>query len=574
MGRYTLFLALLVFLCALSSAAHVVVNSADYRDVASAAFYANVVGDTVDYVYPSTNLQMAVLQVGPSEIILMESETVPIHASYQSALQNNGATISERLVSSDPFSFNLELAEKSGVSSFIITDPAYSYNLVVLFPYAKHAGSYVVFATKKNAGEVSNLLSSKASGSVLVYGTVDDEVLASLSSSGVSYEQIETGDKYLDNNELVERFFERYDSQKQIVFADGTFLEPSVTEGVFPIIFISNTIPTATYDLVYSLVETDEVDAAVLVKSDYTSAAYDMMKKINSNFETKQFSVFVKMGQASSSQPGEVQPLVSYPLPAVVLDIGLSNLQYNTAKKEVELILVNRGSIATYVTSSINVYSDGELVGSVGDPDAQIMRRDETKGFSYPLTIENPGALTANLTTYFSSSKFNYEKALNAVVDMGKVDFIDASTLEVLTATYSPDADAVSVKYANTGNEEVYFRTTVEYSSDISSSTVDDTEVRMLEPGQTTVIRVGGLLITEEELPSIAMLANTEYGGREGFLVNSMETPVELLEPEGLDPMLLLGLLLLVVIIIIVAYFLTRKKGEKKEVHKAKPKKK
>ena len=573
MGRYTLFLGLLVFLCALSSAAHVVVNSADYRDVASAVFYANAVGDTVDYGYPSTTLQMAVLQVGPREIILMESESVPIHASYQSALQNNGATISERMVSSDPFSFNLELAEKSGANSFIIVDPAYSYNLVVLFSYAKHSGSYVIFATKKNAGEVSSFLSSKASGKTLVYGTVDAEVLDALSSSGASYEQIETGDKYLDNNELVERFFESYDSQKQIVFADGTFFEPSITEGTFPIIFISNTIPTATYDLVNSLVETDEVDAAVLVKSDYTSAAYDMMKRINSNFETKQFSVFVKMGQAASSQPGEVQPLVSYPLPAVVLDIGLSNLQYNTAKKEVELILANKGSIATYVTSSINVYSDGELVGSVGDSEAQLMSREEVKGFGYPLTIENPGALTANLTTYFSSSKYNYEKALNAIVDMGKVDFIDDSALEVLTATYSPDADAVSVKYSNSGDKEVYFRTTVEYSSDISSSTVDDAEVRMLEPGQTTVVRVAGLLITEEELPTILMSANTEYGGREGFLVNSMETPIELLEPEGLDPMLLLGLLLLV-IVIIVAYLLTRKKGKKEEKPKIKSKKK
>jgi len=156
---------------------------------------------------------------------------------------------------------------------------------------------------------------------------------------------------------------------------------------------------------------------------------------------------------------------------------------------------------------------------------------------------------------------------------MGKVDFIDDSALEVLTATYSPDADAVSVKYSNSGNKEVYFRTTVEYSSDISSSTVDDAEVRMLEPGQTTVVRVAGLLITEEELPTILMSANTEYGGREGFLVNSMETPIELLEPEGLDPMLLLGLLLLI-IIIIVAYLLTRKKGKKEEKPKIKSKKK
>jgi hypothetical protein len=569
MGRYGLFLGLLVFLCAFSSAAQVVVNSLDYHDVASAAFYANVVGDDLRYIYPSTNLQNAVLQVGPTELILVESATRPVHASYQSALQNNGATITEKLVSSDPFSFNIELAERSGTSSFILTDPAYTYNLVSLFSYAKHSGSYVLFANKKNAGEISNFLSSKASGQVLVYGTVDEEVFSSLSSSSIPYEQIEKGDKYLDNNALVEKFFEKYDAKKQVVFADGTFLEPSVTGGEFPIFLISNTIPTASYTLLYSLVESGKVSSSILVKPDYTSAVYDLMKRINENFETKQFSVFVKMGQASSSQPGEVQPLASYPLPAVVLDIGLSGIQYNTAKGEVEIILENKGSIATYVTSSLNVYSDGELIGSVGDTDAQLMGREETKGFSYPLKIEDPGMLTGNLTTYFSSSKYNYEKALNAFVDMGTVSFTDDSSLEVLTATYSPDADAVSVKYSNNGEKEVYLRTSVLYSSDVSSSTVEDNEVRTLGPGQTTVVRVAGLLVGPEELPSIEMEVSTEYGGREGFLGNTLETPVEILEPEGIDPMILLGLLLLAVVILI-AYFLTRKKGEKKEKPKHK----
>ncbi|MBD3397876.1 hypothetical protein GF412_01865 [Candidatus Micrarchaeota archaeon] len=569
MGRYSLFLGLLVFLCAFSSATQVVVNSLDYKDVASAAFYANVVGDDLYYVYPSTNLQDAVLQVGPKSLILIESETQPVHASYQSALQNNGATVTEKLVSSDSFSFNLELAERSGTDSFIIADPAYSYNLVVLFSYAKHSGSYVLFATKKNAGEVSNFISSQASGPVLVYGTVDQEVLDSLSSSGITHEQIENGDKYLDNNELVENFFANYDANKQIVFADGTFFEPSVTEGEFPIFLISNTIPTSTYDLIYSLVNSGEVSSSILVKPDYTSAAYDLMKRINENFEEKRFSVFVKMGQAASSKPGEVQPLSSYPLPAVVLDVGLSKIQYNTAKGEVEIILENKGSIATYVTSSLNVYSDGELIGSVGDSEAQLLARDETKGFSYPLNVENPGTLTGNLTTYFSSSKYNYEKALNAYVDMGVVSFVDDSSLEVLTATYSPDADAVSVKYSNSGEEPVYLRTSVLYSSDVSSSTVDDTEVRTLDPGQSTVVRVAGLLVTEDELPTIEMHVLTEYGGREGFLDNSMETPVEILEPEGIDPMLLLGLLLLVVVLIVV-YFLMRKKGDKEEKTKAK----
>ena len=571
MGRYKLFLGLLLFLCALSSAAHIVVNSQDYRDVASAAFYANLKGDALYYVYPSVNLQTAVLQVGPKEIILMESGKMPVHSGYPSALQNNGATISERLVSDDAETFNLELAERSGATSFILTDPAYGYNLVSLFGYAKASGSYVIFATKKNAGQVSNFLSSHTSRPVLIYGTVDQQVLDSLSSRNINSEKIENGDKYLDNSALLERFFERYDSQKQIVFAEGAFFEPSITEGVFPVMLVSNTIPPTSYDTLFSLVSQGKVSTSVLVKGDYTSAVYNLMKTINAEFETKQFSVFVKMGQASS--PGEVQALSVYPIPAVVLDIRLNAVQYNTAKEAVELILENKGSVSTYTTSSINVYSDGTLIGTVGDNEAQLVAKDEVKGFSYPLKLENPGQLTANITTYFSSSKYAYEKALTAFVDMGTVSFTDGSMLEIATASYSPDEDAVSLKVANPSEKEVYFRTTVEYSSDISSSTVNDPQVRTLAPGQSTVVRMSGLLITPEELPTVSMEAVAEFGGREEFLVNEVSAPVEILEPQGLDMMLILGAMLILLLIILAVYFLTRKKEKKDERHKTEKKK-
>ena len=561
MGRYKVFISLLVFLCAFSSAADVVVNSQDYRDVASVAFYSNLAGDELYYVYPSESLQSAVLHVGPKEVTLIQSEKVPVHASYRSALENNGATITEELTSSDPFKFNLELAELSGTESFILTDPAYPYNLVVLMAYAKASGSYVVFANRENAGEVSNFLSDNLRGDLLVYGTVDREVTESLDSTGIAYDQIENGDKYLDNTELLQMYFSDYSAEKQILFADGGFFEPSITEAKFPVMLISNTIPTQSYTQLLGMVEKGDIHVAVLVKGDFTAAAYDLMKRINSNFEEKKLSVFVKMGQSGASG-GEVQPLTVYPLPSVVLDIALKGIQYNTAKEEVELILENKGSIHTYITNSLNIYSNGELIGTVGDDSPQLLAIEETKGFSYPFTIENPGDLAANVTVYFSSSKYNYEKVLKQYVDMGTVDFLDSSTLEVLAATYSPDDDAVSLKYLNSGGEDVYFRTSIEYTSDVSSSTVEDTEVRMLEPGKSTVVRVGGLLITGEELQTLNMSAVTEYGGREEFLVNQMTTPVEVLEPEGLDPMLLLALLALLLIIIIV-YFLTRKKKKK-----------
>ena len=567
MGRNTLLLGLLVILCTLSSA-QVVINSMDYKDVASGVFYANVIGESNYYVYPSVNLQSAVLGVGPDQnIILIQSEGVPVHAGYKSALQANGGSITQEFISSDPFAFNLELADRSGAHSFIITDPDYSYNLVVLFPYAKASGSYVVYATKENAGQVASFLASHASTPTLVYGTVDSEVISALEAESIQFTQIENGDKYLDNVELVEDYFSKYDAQKQVTFADGTFFEPSITDGVFPVVLISNTIPSGVYDMLHKYIASGELSIGVLIKDDYTAAIYNLMKNLNAGFDEKKFSVFVKMGQTSGAQE-EVQGLIVYSLPAIVLDVQLVNIQYNSAKEGIELILENTGTIATYVTSSMNIYSDGEIIGTVGDEGAQQIEKGETKGFFYPLIVENPGKLTANLTTYFSSSKFAYERALTAYMDLGVVDFIDSTSLEVLASTYSPDADAVSLKYSNAGEEKVYLRTSIEYVSDHASSTVDDPEVRMLEPGQTTVVRIGGLLIDPEEISSLEMEAVTEFGGREEFLVNTLDTPVEIMEPEApeFDMSLILLIILAVIILALVIYFLTRKKGDKEPV--------
>jgi len=567
MGRYTYLLGILLLLCTFSSA-HIVINSANYQDVASGVFYANVLGETSQYVYPQTNLPEAVLQVGPKQdITLIGSETASIVSGFESALNNNGAGVKTTLTSSDPATFNLELAGRSGADTFILTDPAYSYNLVVLFPYAKAQRAYVVFADNKNAGEVASFLSTHTSQTPLIYGTVDPEVTAALEENNIQFTQIDTGDKYLDNLEIVKKFFEKYDAKKQVVFADGTFFDPSITDGSFPVVLVSNTIPTDTYDFLYSKVASNELSVGVLVKGDYTAAVYDLMKTTNAQIGEKKFAVFVKMGETMGSG-GEVQHLSVYPLPKITIDLGLEGLQYNTAKNEVELILENTGSIPTYVSSSVAIYSDGELLGSVGDQEVQLLAKGETKGFSFPFVVEDPGQLTGNLTTYYSSSKTAFEKAMNAYVNLGVVNFVDTSSIEVLNASYSPDADAVSVRYNNNGAEEVYFRTTIQYTSDISSSTIEDEEVRMLAPGQSTVVRMGGLLIGADELPTLVMEVTTEYGGREEFLESEFTTPVEILQaaPEQTDLTLYLLILIGIIILVIVLYFLLKKRGGKEEV--------
>ncbi|MBN2122415.1 hypothetical protein JW721_05185 [Candidatus Micrarchaeota archaeon] len=584
MQRHIVLVALLFLFCTTLNA-HIVVNSLEYVDVVSAASYANVIGDTSYYIYPASSLQSAVLAVGAQEVTLVSSGSAPVHTGYKNALESNGATVVGEMVSSDPLSFNLELASSAATQtcSFVLTDPDYTYNSVSLFGYAKASASYILFATKDNALEVASFLSGAAAGcpsgalgEILVYGSVDSSVLSALSSEGILFEQIETGDKYSDNIELLKRYFGSYGSEGQMLFADGTFLEPSITEGAFPVMLVSHTIPEESEEYIASLVEDGSLEVGVLIKSDYTSPVYNLMKNINAQYpeDDKRFSVFVKMGQTSAIG-GEMQALDFYPLPGVVLELALEDVQYNTAKEEVELILTNTGTVATYATSTIRVYSDGELVATVGDDEPVLLAKGETRGISYPLAIESPGALAANITVYYSSSKIAFENALTAYVDMGMVDFVDSSMLEITTATYSPAADTVSIKLTNPGQEDVYFMAEVSYTTDLSSSTLSAPEVKSLTPGQSTVVQFSGLLISEEELDSLQMSATARYGGREEFLVNEVSSDVEIVaapEPEEVEQAdMALPLLAVALAIIVAAIFLFGKKRKKEGPAAQKP---
>ncbi len=559
MGRYSVLLALLVLLCSLSSA-YIAVNSLDYKDVASAVFYANLKGEEIYYITPSTDLRNAVLKVGPRDLEVFESASTPVVSSYQGALETNGCTVRKTL-SQDPFSFNIELAGKSGATSYIIMDPAYPYNTVSLFAYAKSANAYVLFADKAHADSVSAFLSSKSAKEIIVFGTVDQEVKDSLNSKNIKFDQIDNGDKYLDNVEMLDRYYSKFDSQNQILMADGAFYDPAITLGQQPTMVVSNTIPQETKDFLSGKVRSGKIKVAVLIKPDYTGMAYDLMKTINSEYTEKKFSVFVKIGQASANQetPGALDV---YSLPAVVLNVGFVGVQYNTATDQLELILENKGAINTFTTSSIKVYSDGEVIATVGDTEAQILQKGQKQGFSYQLKIPNPGELSANVTTYYSSSRLAFEKGFNVFVNLGKVDFTDGSQLEITKATYDHGADKVSIKATNTGDQDVYFRASVNYTSDAGSSSMDNPEVKMLPPGQSTVTQISGLLIEGSELSSLEMNAIATYGGRESFLANQAVAPVEIV--SGPDWLLIaLAVILLLILLLLIYWFFIRKKGQK-----------
>jgi len=558
--------ALFLLLVSVASS-YIVVNSEDGRDVASVIFYAHLQGEEFRYLPPNTDLVMNARLIGHrGEITLFESTQRPTFIGFDDALKQYGNSV--EIVEFQNYSdLNLELAGMAGTSKFIITDPNYGDNIVVLISYAKATGSYVLFATKDNADEVSSFLSSSPPSSLLVYGYMDGEVTDALDARGVSYETIDNEDRYLDNIALAKKFFAVSPETHTVLFSDGRALENSIDAGVQPVLLISSVIPDPMHNFILQEVRDGQIGAAVLVGSTHLNPVYNMMKTINAELGSDELTVMVKFGQSTSPDDG-VGQLTMFPLPAAYAEVMLDSAKYNTASGMLELVFSNAGTARAFVQSNTRVLFDGEQFAVVGDEDPFTIRRGESKGMKYPLDLGGrTGDLAINSTVYYGITR-NFDYGFIKYMGVGIISYSDNSVLSLLDAEYLVPDDTLSVKAKNNGTENVYYRLSAEYTNPEGTTVFEDGEIHMLEPGHVEVIQLTGLLLDSSLAQETEMTVTAEYGGREAFLEKS--TSIDAVIDTGFDLLWLLLLLLL----LIAAYLYYRKKkgGEKKA--KPKPKKK
>ena len=540
--------------------AYVVVNSHEGIDVTSAIYYAHTSGEEYFYVTPGSDMVLTARQIGNrDEVTLMEAANNPMFAGFKSALEAQGNTVSV-LTSTNPLEFNLRLAGDSGAKNFIITDPNYGYNVASVVAYAKAKGAYLIFATRENADSVVLFLSTASPSSVLLYGFIDEEIPSALDENGISYEQINTGDKYEDNIEILKKYFQLVPDCNQVTFTDGTFLEPTIDSGEYPVVLVSTVVPNSMRSFMLEEVRGGQVKVGVLVGNQLIDPVYDLMKYINEELGEKRFSVFVKFGQASSASSG-LQVLSTFPLPTAYAEVSLDSATYNTASGAIELVFSNKGNAVAFVKSTVPVLINGKPYTTVGDEEPYTIRREGKQGVRYPLSVEE-GKIAINITVYYGTTR-NFDKGFIQYLDVGRVDYIDQSMLAIESAAYTVSEDTLSVKVWNNGSEDVYYRLSVTYSNEGGATSFDDEKVRSLQTGKSEVIQLGGFLIAEEDAPSTLMNITAVYGSREAFMEKEATAPVEV-KVGGFGELLgnPLPWLLLLIIILVLAYVYF-KKGEK-----------
>lgn len=541
-------LVLFLFIVSLSFSA-IAVNSFDGRDVVSAVYYGAVMEEKVVFVSPSYNQDIVYGKIGTGgDVLLVQSLENAIIPSMENDLENMENEV-EVMLSENPYETNLELAERSGASKFILVDPVYGYNTVSALAYAKLNSMYLVFAESENSESVMGFLKGKNPEEILVYGYLDSEVKNALDGSGLSYEEINNGDKFEDNLEILELYFEENPSKKQAILSDGNAFEDTIVAADDPVILISPIVPATTYEYIEGKAVNGELDVAMVVDQEYAQTAYDLKESINSRADSEVLHVLVKFGQSIGGS--EMADVELFPLPGPILGLEITDAGYNTVSEELEITYENTGNAPEYVKSRIMVFADGDYVATVGENEPFMLDKNEKLGKGYSVDVEE-GEITANITSFYSSSKKYEENGIQLMAEAGRVDFEDLSVLEISDFTLDESTGDLVVTFENTGNITVYFRADATLEINNKTTRIKEDEIYELASGEGRMVRFPGIIKSGAEVT-----AGADYGAREAFLENRIEKNSRTAEEFDMN-ILYLGVI--IILAAVVGYLLFSRK--------------
>jgi hypothetical protein len=553
-----LFLPCLLLLLCAQCFGMTVVNSLDGRDLVSGVYYSAVRHDAIVFAMPGDAAQAVYDQVGTGKsILLIQSADHPIITGLADGLTNKGNTV-QTIQSTDPLKTNLDLAQKSGATKFVVVDPVYGYNTVSALAYAKLNGMYLLFADKTNSDQVAAFIKGANAGDVLIYGYSDQEVKASFANAGLSYREINNGDKFDDNMQLDDLYFAQNPSKKQVMLSDGNAFDATTAAGEDPVVLISPVIPVSVYQYIKAKVSSGQVSVAMLVDQEYAQTAYDLKTSINNELGTKALTVLVKIGEATAGTTGLSQ-VGLFPLPGPALGLSVDTVEYDTQKQALEVTYDNTGNALEYVKSSILVFADGAYVATVGDDQPFALGKGKKVGVSYPVKIDN-GAVSANITSYFGSSKKSQETGIQVLLSAGRVQFTDASLLDITAFNRDQATDDLFVTFSNTGNVTDYFTAGATIVANGTSTSISDDNTYKLAPGEGKMIKFPGIAKSGSKITATA-----DYGAREAFLSKNVKkeyVPEAQAAAAGGDILPLLAGAVFVILVVAGVLFFLRGKGK------------
>jgi len=559
-------LALFVLiLCAISCAEdYVVINSLDGRDVLSGVFYANVKGYPVKFMgYPGGDAATLAVKIGENhDILLIESPDRPVSVFVETALEqrDNTVTVYE---SSDGKDTNLDLAVRSGATKFIVVESAFSDGALSAMPYAKITGAYVIMADKENIESVKEIVSN--ADEVIIYGYVDSAVREELED--LNPQIIGKGDdRYEDNIELSDKMMDEF-GMKNIIMTEGTYIETGMVDAGLPLVFCGRIVPDPTYDFIKEKTQNDELDTVYLIGgTKITNAVRNMRSQIKAELGTNQsFGIWLRFAQMMPGNTG-MMTLDSFPLPAYIPRLEITELVYNTATGNVMLGIKNIGDGPAFYATEIHILVDDAEYKVLGDNDPVLIEKDDTVGLEYELDFNEleEGNVTAVAIVKYGSSKYSLEEYVDYVGNLTEIEYVDRSDVSAREARYDTSRKILYLSIKNSKEDVAYVSPDVTLILDGEPTKIKGPYNEPVDGNSIIVVEFPIELSGEELAANDEVTVHLKYGGRPGFL-SKESTEVLPLQKEGFDLLLLLLILLIILLIILAIYLYMRhrRKGGK-----------
>jgi hypothetical protein len=537
----------------------VVVNSQDWIDVYSGMVYARLTDGPVLFMTSKRYITVLDKMMPPGEsVLIIESDRLPFSANLAGTLRRQGYD-AQTIFSGGGLALNLELAKQLKTTKFIIVDPTYGFNAVSVAPYAIATRAYVLLVEDKNIDQVFSYLTSLPKvDKLLVYGQVSETVLQKL--SGFSPEIIDTGHRYKDNIEILNRYFQAAPLSNQAVLTSGEFLENQILGGE-PVILVGK---ERVLENTISFVKNSNLKTGVLIGNDLTRAA-KMLK------DATGVPIFVKVGQGvpmgiSTYEP--IKALDMFFLPALVIQIELGYVQYNTIEKTLEIVYRNRGSRAT-LSGAIGIMVDGTTIMTVGDKDLQRLERNETRGFRYQVDLsEYIGQnrnLTADIFTVYGESPEIMDRAIAAQVPIRVSTAGDNCELELGRVSFDDNTQRISVSLKNPSDSDCYA------SINFIDMIIDDQPQLINYPGQAFIPAGSSRTFKiKQRMTPVDLEDNKEvharilYGEHDGLLFSIIDKRVPLEMAGEYTTIIIIAVIAILLILVIVLFVLWRRSRKEK----------
>jgi len=457
----------------------IIANSASWQNVYSAGMYAALEGHEFRFLNSQPHSETIQQEIPKhKKITVIESDTIPYVKNYANILQKSGYDANTILIPENQGSF--DLAKRLNAQNYIIVDPTYGYDAISVTPYATHSRSFVLFADNENINEVSQWLQLMDVQSMIIYGTVDDSVVQVLTPYNPQI--INEGNRFKNNIAISERLRQETNTE-QAILTNGEFLEQDFfnSDVKQPLIFIGRDNPP-------------EESLAYLARTHYKSLVVignDLISSANAIKESVGIPLFIKFAKGTTGDGGfkEVQALDMYPVPQLALELTIDNLRYNTALKQVELIVENKEAAKTYLQNNLVIKVDDQPVLTVGDEELQLIDDLEVKGYTYDadLTEHLDGKIKVDVFTIYGANEEELERAIKDTLSLEIVSEGDLCELELIDIAY--DADTQRIEVTVKSDEPCYTRIRMPSIIIDDEETTIESEVEQIDGTSTIIIK-------------------------------------------------------------------------------------